>query len=258
MNPLFPTKARIEGIPVDAFETADDLIQRALEELRTSLTPSVVLHLNVQIANMAHQNPRLKNLLTTATLCYCDGAGIVWASKQLGGVLLPRRFTAVDWLKDAVNTFSLAGKTMFFLGGTPDIPDLAQTFFDRVLPGHQIVGFHHGYILNSPTKTAAAIAQINACKPDIVFVGFGCPLQEYWIEEFAGQLDTKMLWAIGATLDYYVGKIPTAPRWIGDLGLEWLFRLLVEPVRLFERYVVGNPQFVFRILKLSLRQLKKD
>ena len=89
----------------------------------------------------------------------------------------------------------------------------------------------------------------------ILLVGLGTPLQEKWIARNFDELDVPVVWAVGALMDYVAGKMPRAPRWMLDHGLEWLFRFLVEPRRMFRRYIIGNPVFILRVLKQKFRDI---
>lgn len=202
---------------------------------------------------MAHRQPRWKQILQQADVAYCDGAGIVWAS-LLQGTPLPTRLTAADWLPDLLAYMARAGKTIYFLGGKPGIAQKAMAALSRHVPQHTVVGMHHGYIHQNPALTQQVIAHINTVQPDLLIVGFGMPLQEYWINTYRHQLKVPAIWAMGATLDYFAGKVPRCPQWMGTWGLEWLFRLGVEPRRMFQRYILGNPWFLSRIVLSAMRE----
>ena len=89
---------------------------------------------------------------------------------------------------------------------------------------------------------------INERKPDILLVGMGTPKQEHWVQAYADRLDVGVLWTVGALFDYVSGRVPRAPGWLSDNGLEWIFRLGVEPNRMWRRYLIGNPMFLSRVL----------
>jgi len=238
--------AVIEEIAVEGFHTKTAFFQRILFEINKPRL-SRICHLNVHGANMAKKNPRFLDILQTSDMVFCDGAGIVLGAKLLGQTL-PKRHTGADYLTDLVDTLSKAGKTIYFLAGEPEVSEKAKTFFDTNLPEHGIVGMHHGFILNNPDLTDKVVEEINRLKPDILFVGMGMPLQEIWMDNMADRLDVRCIYCIGATLDYYTEKVSRCPKWMGEAGFEWLYRLAIEPVRMFDRYVVGNPWFMSRIL----------
>jgi N-acetylglucosaminyldiphosphoundecaprenol N-acetyl-beta-D-mannosaminyltransferase len=243
----------VDGLAVDRFNDLPHLFEGMIALTRYAKTEGIKANLtalNVNIANIAHRQPRLKNILNTAEMLYCDGAGIVWGSKLMGNKL-PMRFTAADWLLDWIRAMSQAGLTMYFVSGEPFVIERAKAMLDSQLPDHKVVGLHHGYLLNDPELNAAVIADINAKQPDIVVVGMGCPLQEYWMDDHRQALNVPVCFAIGATWDYLTGKVPRCPAWMGENGLEWLFRFCVEPRRMFGRYIMGNPEFMWRVFRQS-------
>lgn len=246
-------RALIENIPVDAFEDLEAFFDKVVADIRKP-EQALIANLNVHAANIAHQNEAFKRFIQDADTVFCDGAGIVLASRVLGGVQLPSRFTAADYMPDMLRRFAQENLTVYFLASEPGVAERAIAEFTRQVPNHTIVGWHHGYILNNAELEKEVVETINAIKPDILFVGMGMPVQEHWIHKRRDELKVKALFPMGATLDYFSQKVPRCPQWMGDAGLEWLFRLSVEPVRMFERYVVGNPAFMWRILQQKLIQ----
>ena len=253
----FPSTIEIEEISVSAFPNPESLFERLVQE---SYQPkqSVVHYLNIHVANTAFSNDRLKNILQRSDLVYCDGAGIVLGSKLLGSPL-PTRLTAADWFLDMLTYFAKQDRKVYLLGGEPGVPEQALDEIIRRVPEHTVVGAHHGYILNSPTLQQDVIEEINALKPDILIVGFGTPLQEYWIEAHRKQLKVPVVYAIGAVMDFVSQKVPRCPEWMGNAGFEWLYRLYTDPNRLGGRYMIGNPWFLSRIAVRSLiSSLRRD
>jgi N-acetylglucosaminyldiphosphoundecaprenol N-acetyl-beta-D-mannosaminyltransferase len=249
--PTSPEVVYIEGIPVSGFPDVSSFFGRLAEEIEKP-GQSVLYYLNVHVANEATRRPTLKRILKQGSLVYCDGAGIVLASK-IQGQPLPTRLTAADWFIDMLAMLAEGGHKVFLLGGEPGVAQQAMENVEKHLPGHTVVGMHHGYILDDPALEDAVIAQINAAQPDVLIVGFGTPLQEFWIDRNRDRLNVSVVYAIGAVMDYLAGKVSRCPTWLGRAGLEWLYRLSVEPVRLFNRYVIGNPWFLGRIFYSQMR-----
>ena len=239
----------VDGLAVDRFNDLPHLFEGMIALTRHAKAHQRKANLtaiNVNISNIAHRQPRLKRILNEADMLYCDGAGIVWGSKLMGNKL-PMRFTAADWLFDWIQAMSDAGLSMYFVSGEPQVIARASALLEEKVPNHRVVGLHHGYILKDAALNQAVIDDINAKQPDIVVVGMGCPLQEYWIDDHRQQLHVPVCFAIGATWDYLTGKVPRCPAWMGNNGLEWLFRFLVEPKRMFGRYIMGNPEYMWRV-----------
>ena len=241
----FPAAVEIEEIPVAGFANPTSLFERLVQE---SLNPtqSVVHYLNIHVANKAFADARLKDILQRSDLVYCDGAGIVLGSKLLGSPL-PTRLTAADWFMDMLVYFTEKQRRVYLLGGDPGIPEAAVAEIISRLGEHSIVGAHHGFILSDPELQAQVIDDINALQPDILIVGFGTPLQEYWIDAYRAKLNVPVIYAIGAVMDFISQKVSRCPQWMGNAGFEWLYRLYNEPSRLGGRYVLGNPWFLGRI-----------
>jgi N-acetylglucosaminyldiphosphoundecaprenol N-acetyl-beta-D-mannosaminyltransferase len=246
----FPDKTVIEDIPIDVFPNPQSLFERLTAEIQKPVQ-SFICYLNVHVANTAFWNAKLKSILKSSDVVYCDGAGIVLGAKLLKKPLFAR-LAAADWLLDLLKFMSERGFKVFLLGGEPGVADRALHIIQQKLPNHSVVGVHHGYILKDEALENQVIAQINALKPDLLLVGFGTPLQELWIDKHREHLNVSTLYAIGAVMDYLVGKVPRCPAWIGKMGLEWLFRFCVEPKRLFGRYILGNPWFLIRIMLTAI------
>ncbi len=241
----YPATVEIEGIPVTGFSNPQSLFERICQETRKN-RQTLVHYLNIHVANSAFGNRKLKSILKQSDLVYCDGAGIVAGSRLLG-TPLPTRLTAADWFIDMLDYFAQKGCKVYLLGGEPGVPEAALDTIVEQVPQHSVVGMHHGYILNSPALETQVIEEINAIQPDVLIVGFGTPLQEFWIEKNRARLKVSTIYAIGAVMDFVSGRVSRCPRWMGDAGYEWLYRLFTEPSRLLGRYVVGNPWFLGRV-----------
>ncbi|TML25261.1 MAG: WecB/TagA/CpsF family glycosyltransferase, partial [Actinobacteria bacterium] len=115
-------------------------------------------------------------------------------------------------------------------------------------PDLRIAGTHHGYFDPESPHADRVVEDINASGANLLLVGMGTPKQELWVQRRAEQLDVDVLWTVGALLDYMAGRVPRAPRWLADHGLEWIFRLAMEPQRMWRRYLLGNPIFLSRVM----------
>lgn len=246
LNP-FPTTSEIEGIPVAAFPNPHSLFERLVLEAKRP-EQSVIHPVNVNAFNMAAVNSRYREILKASDGIYCDGAGVVLASSLLGNPL-PTRLTAADWFVEMLGYFAARDVSVYLLGGKPGVAERALDVVKASVPKHSVVGLHHGYMLSSPALEQQVIDEINRLQPDILIVGFGTPLQELWIDDNRHRLTgVSTILPLGATMDFISGEVPRCPQWMGEAGFEWLYRFLNEPERLMERYVVGNPWFLGRIL----------
>lgn len=207
----------------------------------------IVSNVNVHAVNIAYSTPWFRMFLNQSKVTFCDGVGIKLAA-HITGQRLRHRFTPPDFMSRICERAASSGWRVFFLGAKPGIAQNAANKLAERLPGLQIRA-HHGYFDKIPTgqENRRVVEQINRFMPDILVLGFGMPLQEKWILENLESLDIKIAFPAGAVFDYLSGELPRAPRWMTDHGLEWLGRLIVEPHRLWRRYLIGNPLFFWRI-----------
>jgi N-acetylglucosaminyldiphosphoundecaprenol N-acetyl-beta-D-mannosaminyltransferase len=210
---------------------------------------AVVLHVNAQMLNLAFKRPWLIQFINKSELVFCDGAGVILAGLILG-FHIPQRITYADWMWQLAEFSMQNGFSLFFLGGQPGIAEKAAARLKERFHELKIAGFHHGFFDKSKgsLENEAVIDEINALQPDILIVGLGMPLQEQWLMENWERLDARVTLTGGAVFDYISGELRRAPRWMTDHGLEWLGRLIIEPRRLWKRYLVGNPLFLWRVL----------
>jgi N-acetylglucosaminyldiphosphoundecaprenol N-acetyl-beta-D-mannosaminyltransferase len=140
--------------------------------------------------------------------------------------------------------------TMYFLGAKPGIAENAALRLRNRYPNLRIVGTRHGYFDKTPAspENESVVQDINRVAPNILLVAFGMPLQEHWLMENWENINADIALTGGAALDYVSGRLRRAPRWMTDSGLEWLGRLLIEPSRLWKRYLLGNPAFLWKVI----------
>ena len=163
------------------------------------------------------------------------------------GSHLPARMTGADWIDPFCRNAETRGLRLYVLGGRPGVAVEACRRLRVRYPELRIVGCDQGYV-QEPAQTVRAIEDINRARPDVLMVGMGTPEQERWIAANRAALDVPVCWAVGALFDYVAGVAPRGPRWMLDHGLEWLYRLWLEPGRMAGRYLIGNPLFVVRVL----------
>jgi len=211
-----------------------------------------LFYLNIYGANLALQSPQFRQLVNQADLVYCDGVGVQVGARLLGETL-PERMTPPDWIDKLFGICESGGYSVFLLGAKPGVAERAREVIQQSFPNLAIT-IHHGYFdkHKDSAENRSLVAAINRSKPDLLIVGFGMPLQEQWISENYDSLEASVFLPVGAMLDYVAGMVPRAPRWLTDRGLEWLARLVIEPKRLWRRYVIGIPVFFFYIIKSKL------
>jgi N-acetylglucosaminyldiphosphoundecaprenol N-acetyl-beta-D-mannosaminyltransferase len=242
------------GVSVDRLTPATLIEQAlALDPVHKAIT---VMYANIHVLNTSRTDRDLGPILNSADIVYCDGSGVRLGARLLGH-RIPPRMTGADWMEQLCAACTGRGTSLYLLGSRPGVATAAAEALKSQCPGLNIVGTHHGY-LQDPTVSAAAITSINAARPHILFVGMGTPIQERWISEHRHELDVPVVWAVGALFDFVGGFQRRAPRWMLDHHLEWLHRLWADPKRMWRRYIVGNPLFVWRVImqRLGLLRLK--
>lgn len=213
-----------------------------------------IMHVNVHAINMAQDDAAFRTILNDAPVVFCDGFGVRLGARILGH-RVPPRFTLPDWGWDLAALSEQHGWTLFLLGDEPGVAEQAVLRFHERHPRLQVVGTFHGFFDKQPdtTENAAVIAAINAVRPNILILGFGMPLQERWLAENWSQLDADVAITGGAAIRYIAGVTRRGPPWMTRFGLEWLARLVIEPRRLWRRYVLGNPRFLWLVVSQRLR-----
>lgn len=194
----------------------------------------------------------LRSIHNAAGLVTPDGMPLVWLSRLRGHRHVSRIY-GPDLMLTLCNHSVPQGYRHFLYGGATRVPEkLGQNLRDR-FSGIKIAGmFSPPFRPLTTEEDAHIVHMINASKPDIVWVGLSTPKQERWMAEHVTKLDAPVLIGVGAAFDFIAGLKKQAPFWMQRSGLEWLFRLITEPRRLWRRYLINNPLFVWLILKQSL------
>lgn len=251
MEQVVRERVEILGVWVDRI-SVDELHTRILGMVRSG-ERALVLHANVHCLNLVYDRPWLRDLFNSASVVFCDGTGVALAAKILRRPSL-QKFTYTDEMWRLAGFAEANDLSLFFLGARPGVAEKAAARLKERSPDLSIAGTHHGYFdrtFGSP-ENEIVIQEVNAAKPDVLVVGFGMPLQELWLMENRDRLNAGVAMTVGAALDYVSGELRRGPRFLRDNGFEWLARLLVEPKRLWRRYLIGNPLFLWRVLKERL------
>ncbi len=245
--------AAIFDIPIDLGQPAELL--RTITSWASEGRTRRVMYVNAHVVNQSRVTPGLGRALRRADVVYCDGYGVRLAARVLN-LPVPHRMTGADWIWGLATLCELAGQSIYFLGSEPPIARESAARLRRWYPRLGVVGAHHGYFdLDSPHNDRV-IEDILEHRPNLVLVGMGTPKQELWVDRYADRLGGAVVWTVGALFDYISGRVPRAPGWLADNGLEWIFRLAVEPRRMWRRYLLGNPVFVSRVLSASREQAR--
>jgi len=205
-----------------------------------------VCYVNAANFNLVATERRFADVLRSADLVYADGQAVVWASRYLG-CPLPERVNAGDFFERFCRVCARENLSFYLIGSSPGIAQRAAQNLTENIAGLRIVGAREGYF--EPTMSGTIIGEINQLAPHFLIVGMGAPRQELWVADNIHRLDVGVAWSVGALFEYLSGTRPRAPVWMRRAGLEWLFRLVLEPRRLCKRYLLGNWVFAWRVLR---------
>lgn len=217
---------------------------------------ALVVYLNIHGVNLGLRHPWFEDLINQAQLVFCDGDGVRWGARLLA-LPVPTKITYDRWIWRLAEFCGNQNYQLFFLGGRPGAAAQAAERLKAKYPGLKIAGVCDGYFDKSGAENERVISEINRLKPDILIVGFGMPMQEKWLSENWQRVDAHVFLTGGAVFDYASGRAKRAPQWMIKCHLEWFFRFLQEPTRLFLRYALGIPYFFLRVLMERVKPQRK-
>lgn len=200
---------------------------------------------NLHSVYLCQYDANLRAYYRQSAYTHVDGMPLIWLGKLLGCPLRSEhRVTYVDWLRPLMTDAVRFEWRIFYLGAKPSVAERGATCLRSRFPGLTIAT-HHGHFDASPEseESLRIVKLINDFKTNILFVGMGMPRQEHWIHAHRNRLEANIILPCGAAIDYVAGEVPTPPRWMGRIGLEWLFRLMSQPRRLAARYLL-EPWFL--------------
>lgn len=245
-----PRSFRVVDVAINAAPFAD-VLSRVLAAPDTG--ERLALHFaTAHTIVEAHDDPRLRAALAEG-LVEPDGTPLVWLGRGAG--LPVERVCGPDFLPALVQRGVPAGRTHYFFGGAPGVPEALAARLAVRFPGMRAAG-----TMSPPFRSPSAreddevVQQINDADPDYVWVGLGAPKQDLWLAEHRSRLRASAILAVGAAFDFHAGTRRRAPRWMQRSGTEWVFRLVTEPRRLAGRYTRVNARFLGLVLAETLRR----
>ena len=227
-----------------------DAVTNLQQRIETG-TKTQVSFVNPDCFNKIFSDKDYYSVLQNSDLLFPDGIGVNIACKILN-TPLNENINGTDMLPFLCQMAEKNNFSIFLLGGKPGIPDKVSKNLTQKFKDLDIAGFHDGYF-DRTREEGYVIDEINQSKADILLVAFGAPFQEKWISDHKNQLNCKIMMGVGGLFDFFSGNIPRAPKWMREMGLEWIFRLLQEPKRMWRRYIIGNPLFLFRVLRWKFK-----
>lgn len=247
---ILGTNARIEMLNtvIDVLDVPQTI--RLVEKYVKTKTPLHLMGVNADKINEVNQNERMRQIVNSCGIINADGASVVMASRFLKKPL-PERVAGIDLMQSLVALSAKCGYSVYLLGAKQEVVEKAAGVLQRQYPGLDLAGVHNGYFKEPDWPSISN--ELKEKKPDFVFVGITSPLKEYLIEYLQEEGSNCVFMGVGGSFDVISGNIPRAPKWMQKANLEWLFRMLQEPKRLFKRYFIGNIVFVRAVWKERFR-----
>jgi N-acetylglucosaminyldiphosphoundecaprenol N-acetyl-beta-D-mannosaminyltransferase len=250
-------RVSIGGLPLAVIgrkESAEFMVGAALARRGKAKPPLVITSANGQVLSMCASDRKLRSLFLASDLIHADGTPLVFASWLRSRPRLPERVATTDLFHDVARVAEERVATFYMLGGAPDVMEAAVRNVRRQYPRLNIVGSRHGYFADGELERT--IKQINLIGPDILWVGMGVPREQVFALKFRDRLtNVGLIKTSGGLFDFLSGRNSRAPQWMQSVGLEWLYRLALEPRRLFMRYLTTNPHALYLLLRHRSRTL---
>lgn len=236
-----------EYADVDYDSASDIIIEHARANQSFGVSALAVHGLMTSVADSD-----LGNLINKIDLIVPDGQPVRWALNSFYKLGMKDRVYGPQLTLNVLEKANQHGLSVFLYGSNQTTSDLFKGFIEKTFPNASIVGQHIDRFREATEdEDLADIERINSSGAHVVLVGRGCPRQELWVANHKGKVNAAMM-AVGAAFDFHAGTLAQAPKWMQDNGLEWLFRLIKEPKRLWKRYMVTNSRFILKFLKYRL------
>jgi exopolysaccharide biosynthesis WecB/TagA/CpsF family protein len=239
---------RLLGTRIDNL-TMPEAVATLVEKLDAD-EPTQVAFVNADCINITYRNADYARVLSQADLVLPDGVGLRIAGKVLGQPVRDN-VNGTDLFPRLCMALNHRGKRIYLLGGKPDVAEGVARWIRMHFAGIEVCGAHDGYF--APEEDAKVVREIAASHADLLLVALGAPRQDLWIREHLAATGCRVAMGVGGLFDFYSHRIPRAPRWIRRYSLEWAYRVWQEPRRLAKRYLLGNPLFLYRVLRERCR-----
>ncbi|MDJ8953231.1 WecB/TagA/CpsF family glycosyltransferase [Clostridium perfringens] len=237
---------RIEILNTKIDVLTNDETVSLVEKYVINKEPLHLMGVNADKINSLKYNSRLNEIVNNCGIINADGASVILASKYLNKPL-PERVAGIDLMQSLIELSANKGYSVYLLGAKQEVVEKTSEVLKEKYPKLKIVGIKNGYFKEKDWQKISS--ELKICKPDFCFVGITSPLKEYLIEYFQKDGNDCVFMGVGGSFDVISGKIPRAPLWMQKCNLEWLFRVIQEPKRLFKRYFIGNFIFIRSIIK---------
>ena len=227
-----------------------------VEKIIANRKPTQHVVINALKVNLMREDQELRKIVNSCPLINADGASIVWAAKKLG-VPLIERVAGIDLFENLVKVAAEKWYKIYLFGAKEEVVKKVKQIFEIKYPLLQIVGYRNGYFTDE--DEAEIVKDMADSGADMMFVAFSSPKKEYWVNKYLNQLNIPFVMGVGGSFDVVAGVTDRAPKWMQDHGLEWFYRFIQEPRRLWNRYMVGNLKFITYTYqcKKALKKRKK-
>ena len=226
---------------------------KEVEKIIENRQPTQHVVINASKVVLMDKDRKLREIVNSCPLINADGASIVWAAKKLN-IPLKERVTGIDLFLKLVEVANKNEYKIYLFGAKENVVLKVKTIFEKKYSNIKIVGYRNGYFTED--DEAKIISEISKSGADMMFVAFSSPQKEYWVNKYLYNLNIPFIMGVGGSFDVVAGVTNRAPKWMQDCGLEWFYRFIQEPRRMWKRYIIGNIKFIMITYK-EKRKLKK-
>ena len=226
----------------------DETIRRVEEIIKRGI-PTQHVVINASKVNLMEKDLKLRKIVNACPLINADGASVVWAAKRLG-IPLKERVTGCDMFQNLVRVAAEKGYKIFLFGAKEEVVTKVKSIYEKQYPGIQIVGYRNGYFTEKDEPEI--VKQMHDSGADMMFVAFSSPKKEYWVNKYLNEIGIPFVMGVGGSFDIVAGVTERAPKWFQEHDLEWFYRFIQEPKRMWKRYIIGNTKFVALTYKYKL------
>ncbi len=247
-----PDDLKVLGVRMGSLDSAG-LVSTTISSARER-KKEIILPVNAHFLNLAAQEGWLRDFANgDGVHVVADGKGVLLAARLVRSQI-PEHIRFSEWVHLLFAAGEREALSFFFLGAREDRVRRAKERVQKEWPHLKIVGTHTGYFDRNGKANERLIGSINNCRPDILLAGMSMPVDERWVLENRARIDVGTIVLGAGCFEWLSGETSVAPPWMSDVHLEWLFRLIQEPRRLWKRYLIGNPHFLLRIVKERYRR----
>lgn len=212
-----------------------------VEKIIAEGNPTQHVVINASKINLMEDDSKLAQIVNSCPLINADGASVVWAAKRLG-IPLKERVTGCDLFQKLMAVSEKKGYKVFLFGAKEEVVTKVKAIYEQQYPNIQIVGYRNGYFTEKDEPQI--VKQMRDSEADMMFVAFSSPKKEYWVSKYLNEINIPFVMGVGGSFDIVAGVTKRAPIWFQEHGLEWFYRFVQEPRRMWKRYIIGNARFV--------------